>query len=79
MNAQEMKLVWPSLDRLASYVPVLERGWSPDNVRGPVAAQEDCSESPEMQRSVRQVWSIVLNPPFLVRNPRASHRDNSTV
>jgi predicted acetyltransferase len=36
-----MKLVWPSREYLPSYVAALERGWSPDNVRGAVAAQEE--------------------------------------
>jgi len=36
-----MKLVWPSREYLPSYVAALERGWSPDNVRGQVAAQEE--------------------------------------
>jgi predicted acetyltransferase len=35
-----MKLVWPSLECLPGYVAALERGWSPDNVRGDRAAQE---------------------------------------
>jgi predicted acetyltransferase len=35
-----MMLVWPSRDYLPSYVAALERGWSPDNLRGPVATQE---------------------------------------
>jgi predicted acetyltransferase len=34
-------LVWPSRDHLSSYVDALERGWSPDNMRGPVTAQEE--------------------------------------
>ncbi|HTL03617.1 MAG TPA: GNAT family N-acetyltransferase [Vicinamibacterales bacterium] len=38
-----MKLVWPSREYLPSYVLALERGWSPDNVRGQVAAQEELS------------------------------------
>lgn len=38
---QEMKLVWPAREYLPSYVAALERGWSPDNVRGGVAAQEE--------------------------------------
>lgn len=38
---QEMKLVWPSREYLRSYVAALERGWSPDNVRGQAAAQEE--------------------------------------
>jgi predicted acetyltransferase len=37
---EEMKLVWPSHEYLSSYVAALQRGWSPDNVRGEAAAQE---------------------------------------
>lgn len=36
-----MKLVWPSREYLLSYVAALERGWSPDNVRGQIAAREE--------------------------------------
>jgi predicted acetyltransferase len=36
-----MKLVWPSRQYLPGYVAALERGWSPDNVRGEVAATEE--------------------------------------
>jgi predicted acetyltransferase len=35
-----VRLVWPSMEYLSSYVSALERGWSPDNIRGAVAAQE---------------------------------------
>jgi predicted acetyltransferase len=35
-----MTLVWPAREYLASYVAALERGWSPDNVRGEAAARE---------------------------------------
>lgn len=38
---EAMKLVWPSREYLPSYVAALEREWSPDNVRGQVAAQEE--------------------------------------
>ena len=38
---QEMKLVWPAQEYLPSYIAALERGWSPDNIRGYVAAQEE--------------------------------------
>jgi len=40
-NTQEMKLVWPSREYLTSYVAALERGWSPDNLLGQVATQEE--------------------------------------
>jgi predicted acetyltransferase len=36
-----MKLVWPSAEYLPSYRMALERGWSPDNLRGEVAAREE--------------------------------------
>ena len=36
-----MKLVWPSREYLTSYVAALERGWSPDNLLGQVATQEE--------------------------------------
>jgi predicted acetyltransferase len=37
----EMKLVWPSPEHLPSYAAALERGWSPDNLRGEAAAREE--------------------------------------
>jgi len=36
-----MQLVWPSPPHLDSYVAALERGWSPDNIRGEVTAREE--------------------------------------
>ena len=36
-----MELVWPADRHLASYIAALERGWSPDNVRGLVATKEE--------------------------------------
>ena len=36
-----MDLVWPSRQYLSSYVAALERGWSPDNVRGQAASEEE--------------------------------------
>ena len=41
MAMQEMRLVWPSSEHLPGYVGALERGWSPDNLRGEVAAREE--------------------------------------
>lgn len=35
------RLVWPALEYLDSYRSALERGWSPDNVRGEVARVEE--------------------------------------
>lgn len=36
-----LRLVWPSVLYLPSYAAALERGWSPDNVRGKLAADEE--------------------------------------
>ena len=44
---QEMKLVWPSSEYLPSYVTALERGWSPDNLRGNEAAREELARIAE--------------------------------
>jgi predicted acetyltransferase len=41
LRMQEMKLVWPAREYLPSYVAALQRGWSPDNIRGAIAAQEE--------------------------------------
>jgi predicted acetyltransferase len=35
-----MELVWPSKEYLPGYVTALERGWSPDNVRGEAVSRE---------------------------------------
>ena len=36
-----MNLVWPSLEYLPHYIGALERGWSPENARGPVPPEEE--------------------------------------
>lgn len=36
-----MQLVCPTLEHLPRYVAALQRGWSPDNVRGAAAAEEE--------------------------------------
>ena len=36
-----MHLVWPAAEYLPSYKAALERGWSPDNLRGEAAAREE--------------------------------------
>jgi len=40
-SAQPMRLVWPSERYLPGYIAALQRGWSPDNVRGEAAAREE--------------------------------------
>ncbi len=39
-----MELVWPSDRHLPSYIVALERGWSPDKVRGRDAALEELAQ-----------------------------------
>jgi predicted acetyltransferase len=36
-----MRLVWPAGEYLESYIAALERGWSPDNLRGAAASAEE--------------------------------------
>ena len=36
-----MRLEWPASEYLASYVDALNRGWSPDNVRGDLTRREE--------------------------------------
>lgn len=43
-NATPIQLVRPAHQYLASYVAALERGWSPDNVRGAIAAREELAK-----------------------------------
>lgn len=40
-EAVPIRIVVPAAEHLASYVAALERGWSADNVRGAVAAEEE--------------------------------------
>src|SRR6266545_5816344 len=40
----ELTLVWPARQYLPSYIAALERGWSPDNVRGALAAREELAQ-----------------------------------
>jgi predicted acetyltransferase len=39
-----MNLVWPSREYLPSYLDALQQGWSPENVRGKVAADEQLAK-----------------------------------
>jgi predicted acetyltransferase len=42
-----LELVWPSERYLPAYVAALERGWSPDNIRGDAAAREELAKIAE--------------------------------
>ncbi len=39
-----MQLIWPAPAHLPSYVAALERGWSPDNVRGAETTREQLAQ-----------------------------------
>ena len=41
MNSTSFELVWPSTHYLPGYADALRRGWSPDTLRGEVAAREE--------------------------------------
>jgi predicted acetyltransferase len=41
VSMSKMRLVWPAREHLPGYIAALERGWSPDNVRGEAAAREE--------------------------------------
>jgi predicted acetyltransferase len=43
-SAGPLELVLPAMGYLPGYVAALERGWSPDNVRGAVAAREELEQ-----------------------------------
>lgn len=39
-----MELIWPNRECLPAYVNALERGWSPDNLRGAAAGREELDQ-----------------------------------
>ena len=40
MSGDEVRLVRPAAEHLPAYQDALKRGWSPDNIRGVAAAEE---------------------------------------
>lgn len=50
-----MTLVWPAREHLAGYVAALERGWSPDHIRGAATARE------QLERIVRDPDAFVAS------------------
>jgi predicted acetyltransferase len=43
-SAPRVILVWPALEYLASYAAALERGWSPDHIRGTATVREQLAK-----------------------------------
>ena len=69
----KLSLVKPSLARLAAYVAALERGWSPDNVRGRDAAAEQIAEATRDARAF-----VARFTDRDARGPRVKLPDGST-
>ena len=63
-----MELVIPSLERLPGLVDALERGWSPDNIRGAAAARDALAEIAKDARAYveRQVDREAKGPPVVL-------------
>jgi RimJ/RimL family protein N-acetyltransferase len=61
-----MELLEPRLDLLPAYVDALERGWSPDNIRGADAAREELAEIREDAAGfvARQIDREAKGPPI---------------
>ena len=57
----DLILVWPSAEYLPSYTAALERGWSPDNIRGLAATRDELAAIAEDPRGF--VSSLVALSP----------------
>ena len=68
------RLVRPTLDRLPRYVAALQRGWSPDNVRGPAAAADELA----LIQANAQAFVDSLHDP-LARGPAITLPDGTVV
>lgn len=70
-----VKLVVPSPERLPGYVAALERGWSPDNIRGAAAAQEALAQ---IALDPSPLFAVADDPQALgpqITTPDGSKRD----
>src|ERR1700720_1310814 len=61
-----MQLVRPSLDCLPSYVAALKRGWSPNNIRGAAASNDELEQIEKDPRSFADSLTdlVVQGPPI---------------
>lgn len=61
-----VELVTPTLDALPAYTEALRRGWSPDNIRGRLAAEEELAaiEEDAARFVARQVDREAAGPPI---------------
>jgi predicted acetyltransferase len=71
----QVKLVIPSPERLPGYVAALERGWSPDNIRGAAAATEALAQ---IAVDPSPIFAIADDPEALgpqITTPDGTRRD----
>src|SRR5438876_1094655 len=61
-----LQLITPAMDCLPGYAAALRRGWSPDNVRGEIAAREQLAkiESDAPAFVAQQVDRAAKGPPI---------------
>ena len=74
-QVHQVKLVVPSPERLAGYVAALERGWSPDNIRGAAAAQEALAQ---IAVDASPIFAVADDPQALgpqITTPDGTKRD----
>jgi predicted acetyltransferase len=69
-----VELKRPSMDMLSSYAAALRAGWSPDNVRGKAAADEQLAS---IDQDARTFVELLHDPE--ARGPRVTLPDGSTV
>ena len=71
-----MQLLTPTLDALPGYVAALERGWSPDNIRGETAARDElekiAADAPSFV--ARQVDREAKGPPVKLPDGTTAQR-----
>ena len=75
-NGVTMQLLTPSLAALPGYVAALERGWSPDNIRGEAAAREELGQIAADAPSfvARQIDREAKGPPIKLPDGSTAQR-----
>ncbi len=74
VTAATVRLVPPTPERLPGYVAALQRGWSPDNVRGAAAAQEALAQ---MAVDPAPLFAVADDPD--ARGPKITQPDGTQV